>query len=259
MLELIDTTIEALLRAGVPLSAHDIDVSFDAPSTEWAAKLSRPTVNLFLWDVKLSAAHARTGIEQVERNGVAITRLALPRVELRYLVTAWTSHQRDERSLFGGLLSTILRYPRVPGTFLAPQLQAVGVGAPTISLTRSGESQLDVFRRIEGKLKPALDVIVVTDVDTGLGTELPPPVTDLSLGTADMYTGSRRSSVRRIAGEVRSEAHFGAIVTSPRGASIVDQTGRFLINAQEGDEIIVAGNPPLTAVVPAVGGVVIET
>lgn len=258
MLEFIDTTIEAYLRASVPLSAHDVDVSFDAPSSDWAAKLSRPTVNLFLWDVKLSSNRARAGIEQVERDGKKYTRMALPRVELRYLITAWTNHQRDERSLFGGLLAAVLRHPQIPDTFVASQLHDARIGAPSISLTRSGESQLDVFRRIEGKLKPALDVLVVTEVDVGLDAPLPPLVTEVSTTLSDSNTGTRQTEMRRIAGEVLDPTRVGAMVTSPTGAALVDATGRFLINAREGDEVVVGGTPPLSAIVPAMGGVVIR-
>ena len=36
MLDAIDTTLEALLRAAVPLSASDVDVSFEAPDRDWS-------------------------------------------------------------------------------------------------------------------------------------------------------------------------------------------------------------------------------
>ena len=39
MLHLIDAALEAFLRATVPLSAQDVDVSFEAPDREWSAKL----------------------------------------------------------------------------------------------------------------------------------------------------------------------------------------------------------------------------
>ena len=51
----IDESLEAMLRAAVPLSAVDIDVSFEIPDEDWAAKLTRPTVNLYLWDIRRSS------------------------------------------------------------------------------------------------------------------------------------------------------------------------------------------------------------
>ena len=53
MLQLLDESIEAFLRASVR-SLADVDVAFEAPDREWGAGLNKPTVNLFLWDLRLS-------------------------------------------------------------------------------------------------------------------------------------------------------------------------------------------------------------
>ena len=86
MLDLIDATLEAFFRATVPLSAQDVDVSFEPPDRDWSAKLTRPTVNLFLWDIRRSTDRARAGVEEIERDGqlvrrraAAARRAALPR------------------------------------------------------------------------------------------------------------------------------------------------------------------------------------
>ena len=77
-------------------------MSFEAPDRDWSAKLTRPTVNLFLWDIRRSTERARPGSRRLERDGRLVRRLPLPRVELRYLVTAWTSDHGDERALLAG-------------------------------------------------------------------------------------------------------------------------------------------------------------
>ena len=56
MLHLLDESMEAFLRAEVPLSVRDVDVVFEAPDGDWAAGVSRPTVNLYLWDVRPNLA-----------------------------------------------------------------------------------------------------------------------------------------------------------------------------------------------------------
>ena len=52
MLHLLDESLEAFLRATVPLPRREVDVAFAAPDRDWAARVSRPTVNLYLWDVR---------------------------------------------------------------------------------------------------------------------------------------------------------------------------------------------------------------
>ena len=48
----LDETIRLLLIRHVPLNLSEVDVSFDAPDREWSGRLSRPTVNCFLYDVR---------------------------------------------------------------------------------------------------------------------------------------------------------------------------------------------------------------
>jgi len=256
VLEFVDASLEAMLRAAVPLSAVDVDVAFDAPSREWSGKLNRPTVNLFLWDIKRTTDHARAGVETVMRNDQPMRRLALPRVELRYLVTAWTSEHRDERALLSELLRVALTYQEIPETYIAAGL--TDIAPPKLMVARSGETQVDIFKTLEGQLKPALDVIVITEVDTGGGTPLATPVTDIGVNVSDIHNEGRRGGARRVAGEVRIAGAVGAHVTSPRGGTLVNASGRFLIAADTGDEIVVHLDPPRTGLVPAHGGVVIS-
>ena len=48
------------LRVAVPLPAT-IDVSFATPDKRWGAARTKPTVNLFLWDIRREPRSARSG------------------------------------------------------------------------------------------------------------------------------------------------------------------------------------------------------
>jgi hypothetical protein len=256
MLEHLDASLESLLRAQVPLSAQDVDVTFETPTKDWSARLTRPTVNLFLWDLKRSAERSRSGMETIERNGVRLQRPVLPRIELRYLITAWTQDHRDERALLSGLLRSILRTYQVPATYMSPEL--LNIGEPVnLLLARSGETPIDVFKLIDNTMKAALDVVVHAAVDLDLARVPATAVTEIGVHIADTTTPGRTVDLRRVAGEVRVADAVGAHVRSPRGHALVDDASRFLISATEGDEITVDLDPPLTVVVPAIGGVVV--
>ncbi len=257
MLELIDEGLEAMLRASVPLGADQVDVSFEAPERQWSAKLTRPTVNMFLWDIRRSADRSKGGVETIERDGKTIRRIALPVVELRYLVTAWTSVHADERALLGGLMRSILANPVIPRAFLPAGL--ADVAEPHVMMTRSGEVQVDVFRALEGQLKPGINVVVVAEIDIGAERLAGPRTDSLGVSMTDRNSGAVDEPPRRIAGDVRDPTDaIGALVTSPIGSSTVNPAGRFLIRARPGDEITLHTDPPRTAVVPDSGGVVID-
>ncbi len=100
MLEMIDESPERFLRGSLQLGATDVDVSFEAPDREWSAKLTRPTVNLFRWDIRRSATRSRSGMCTVEAGDDLVHPLAFRIVELGYVITAWTSDHGDERALF---------------------------------------------------------------------------------------------------------------------------------------------------------------
>jgi hypothetical protein len=255
-LDLIDDTLESFFRATVPLSAQDVDVSFEPPERDWSAKLNRPTVNLFLWDIRRSTERARSGIEEIEREGRLVRRLALPRVELRYLVTAWTSDHGDERALLAGLMRSILAHGEIPEQFVAEPLRVLPPLA--MLMARASEDHMDVFKTLEGQLKPGINMVLHTSVDTDVYTPAGPPteVFETRIGVLDGDGAPRLfAPTRRVAGEVADPAAVGVTVISPRGATIVNAAGRFLVAARPGDELVIETSPRRTVVVPPEGGV----
>ena len=254
MLHLIDAGLEAFLRATVPLSAQDVDVSFEAPDREWSAKLTRPTVSLFLWDIRRSARHEQAGLEEVEVDGRLVRRPALPRVELRYVLTAWTSDHGDERALLAGAMRAVLAHGEIPATYVPEALQ--GLPALRLLMDRTNDDQPDFGTTLDGQLRPGIGLRVVAAVDTDAYTPAGPPVEVIELASARADTGARDAvAVRRVAGEVLDPAAVGAVVVSPRGSATVNAAGRFVISAAAGDQLVIGTDDPVTVTVPAAGGV----
>ena len=51
LIPVVEDGLEHLLRATLPLSTEQGDISFDPPSSTWSAQVNRLTVNLFLYGV----------------------------------------------------------------------------------------------------------------------------------------------------------------------------------------------------------------
>ncbi len=207
MLHHLDDTLEAYLRALVPLPTGDVDVSFDTPDREWGSGVTRPTINLFLWDVRRSVRRAVAGLEQVEVEGRLHRRRPAPRVEFRYLVTAWASDNRDQHQLLGAVLRTIVAQPEIPADHLKGDL--VGLDPlPAVELAVSppgGSSQGDLWSALDGQLKAGLDLVVTIAVDTGRTTEAGPDVEEVEVATADR-SGAGHQSRRRATALVEEPA-----------------------------------------------------
>lgn len=115
----VDEGLEGFLRARLPLPEDVGDVSFDTPTSNWSAQLSRITVNLFLYNVTRSDQPARSMIRRMAPDGSSQQRPPLPIVELSYLVSAWAGTPRDEHQLLGDVLDRILACSALPPEYLS--------------------------------------------------------------------------------------------------------------------------------------------
>ena len=48
----LNETIRQLLIQKGPLDPGEVDISFETPDREWAASISNPTINLYLYDIR---------------------------------------------------------------------------------------------------------------------------------------------------------------------------------------------------------------
>lgn len=255
MLHLLDESIEAFLRASVPLGAQEIDVSFEAPDKDWSAQLNRPTVNLFLWDIARSTQRAESGFDRRMVNGVFSEQRVPVAVEFRYLVTAWTADNNDEHQLLGALLRTLLAAPALPPQFLTGDLGEMGEATIVTPSTRD-RVQTDLWKALDGQLKPGIEITLTLDVPAGEPIPLAAGAEDVGLDVGNTQGNDDTvNRTRRVAGEVAGPDSVGVLVRSPRGSTRVNEAGNFLVRAAAGDEIVVETDPPQSAIAPESGGI----
>lgn len=197
MLHHLDDSLEAFLRTLVPLPARDVDVSFDTPDRAWGSGVTRPTLNLFLWDVRRSQSRSVSGLDEVEVDGRIQRRRPAPRVEFRYLATAWAAENRDQHQLLGAVLRTIVSWPEISPDELRGDL--IGIDPlPAIELaTVAGGTQSELWSALDGQLKAGLDLLVTIPIHTGRGSEAGPQIESVELATRDRGGGrpGRRRSI----------------------------------------------------------------
>lgn len=252
MLHLLDESLENMLRADMRLAKNDVDVAFNAPDNEWAARITKPTLNLFLWDIRLSGDETQAGRERVVRDGKDVWRARPPRVSFSYLLTAWTNDARDEHRLLGQALTALLASPELADQHLAEGLEATEP-PPSIKVARPDAKDFaDFWSAIDGQLKPGLDVTITATVDPGVVKEAGPPTEEFVTEVTDRREPERRSTRRRFAGHIDDPAAHGAAVTSPRGKATVSNSGDFLVPAEAGDTVTVHLDEPVRLVVGAV-------
>jgi Pvc16 N-terminal domain len=166
---------------GETLDGADVEVVFDAPTSEWAARRNAPTVNLFLYDIREDVARRHHGlIADYDDQGMVLGEHEPPRwFRLSYLVTAWTTRSQDEHRLLSTLLAGFLRHDVLPPERLSGSLADLGLPVPVTVALPPGEDRAlaDVWTALGGELKASLDLVVTAPV-AAMRFAVGPPVTD---------------------------------------------------------------------------------
>jgi hypothetical protein len=172
----LDSTIRELLIKHVPLSTSEIDVSFDAPDREWSGRLSRPAVNVFLYDIRENL-HLRETAWDVERSNGAITKRKAPmRFDVRYQVTVWARAAEDEHRLLWRVLGALARNSLIPDDVLQGGLknQPFPISAMTAQPEQVPPNLSEVWQSIDNRIRPSLTYVVTLALDPNVVETIPP-------------------------------------------------------------------------------------
>ncbi|OEJ32447.1 DUF4255 domain-containing protein [Streptomyces subrutilus] len=180
MIHEVDEGLRRLL-AEAGLEASGVEVVFDAPTRDWAARRSAPTVCVFLYDIREDHTRRGSGAGEVyDADGFVVARRTPPRwFDLTYLVTAWASRPQDEHRLLSQVLACLVATDTLPQRLLGGTLAELGllvdVDAGGTGLDAPAAS--DVWSALGGELKPSLGLRVKAPL-AGISEVAAPPVTE---------------------------------------------------------------------------------
>ncbi len=211
MIELFDETLKALVEREVVGDGGQVEVAFEAPTKEWAARRNAPTLDLYLYDIREDLDRRETQWEPVrnERGDKVGRQPPGRRFRLSYLVTAWTQRPEDEHRLLSACLRTFLRHEALPPDRLTGALSRqplpvlLTVGYPP----GPDRSLADVWSALGGELKPSLDLVATVPFPVEILEEAAKPVIrpiELALsggGASERRAG--RVAIRRPSGAAR--------------------------------------------------------
>jgi hypothetical protein len=158
--------LKELLVQMVPIDTSAIDIKFDMPNKEWSAQVSKPTINLFLFDVRENH-ELRSNQRFVTRDDKASTERRAPvRVDLTYLITAWTADMADEHQLLGRVLSALLQFPVLPDEVLKGTMQAQPLPLQAwIAQPERMPNPWEFWGHMDHGMKAALNFVLTTSLE----------------------------------------------------------------------------------------------
>ncbi|MFF7266527.1 DUF4255 domain-containing protein [Streptomyces sp. NPDC008159] len=181
MIHEVDEVLKGLIGGGA-LAGSGIEVSFEAPTRDWAARRNAPTINTYLYDIREDVSRRQRGHMPVrDERDIVVRRRQPPRwFRLSYLVTAWTKQPQDEHRLLSAVLATLLPRELLPPDELPGALGALGLSVPltVAGLHTESRSLAEIWSALGGELKPSLDLVVTAPFPAFPEYDAGPPVTE---------------------------------------------------------------------------------
>jgi hypothetical protein len=248
MFDDLDETIRQLLITEMPVKNGEVEISFDQPKREWSAHQSRPTVNLFLYDVRENNTLRQHQWEQMPgsgKDGMAHLKRTPYRVDCTYMLTTWASVPEDEHRLLTRCMLTLFRFPALPedrlvGELRNPPFEIQAVLARHDRLTNPAE----VWSSLDNEIRPSVSYVITLALDPW--QEITAPVIrtrTLLTGQSSDLPRSRISNATReerevIGGKVTESGRDGAplsgIDVAVKGTGLFTKTdpeGRFVLGS----------------------------
>ena len=229
----LDEALRTLLKRELGKHGFEgVEIAFDAPNKEWSGKLTGPTVDLFLYDMREALDRSSATPSERRSNGTAVISDPPLQLELTYAVTAWTKAVQDEHRLLSQVLAVLYSYSDIPSDVIAENAGTTLARAET-SVGRPREEKADFWTSVGGQYKASIDYVVQIVIESGAAFVRGPEVRTTTIRT--LQADGPRSTLEelhRIGGTVTDQDGTpltGAWVALPDAGrwAATDQDGRF--------------------------------
>jgi hypothetical protein len=159
MIEDLDEALRQLLIREIPIKNGEVEIAFEQPKREWSSRLSRPTLNMFLYDMhENTKLRQQPGWHVASRNNGQATQERPPmRVDLHYMVTAWAAEAEDEHRLLTRSLMALARFETLPEDILPESLQAQPVPIMMeVAQPTALQNATDIWSVLDNEIRPAI-------------------------------------------------------------------------------------------------------
>jgi hypothetical protein len=248
----------------MPVKNGEIDIKFDQPNREWSAKLTKPTINFFLYDIRENVELRQARYQKINngsvRENLAKMKKAPHRLDCYYMLTTWAAEAEDEHRLMTRALMSLFRHPILPEHLLVGTLQHPQYPISTL-LARNEKLQnpAEVWSALDNEMRPAINYTATIALDPW--TEVEGPIVRTLIlragksSSLPIYRAFDNAEAdyefNYIGGTVRSKDNDGepmeGLSVAIKGTGLMDETdelGRFTLGGlSPGDHTLVIWPP----------------
>lgn len=176
MIDFLDEALRDFVTSELPLRSGEIDITFEQPRREWSSRLSRPTINFFLRDLRENGklrGTQPTFSSNTNGDRVNLQRAAIY-VDIRYMATVWASDPLDEHRILSRLLLCLLRTRAIPVSFMTKYWAAYD-GDIQLQVAQADGimSPSDIWSVLDNEMRPHIELMATVRVNPYDVTELP--------------------------------------------------------------------------------------
>ncbi len=239
MLTDFDQTLTQLLVQRVPLDPNGVAVSAECPTRAWSAQVIRPTVNMYLFDLRQNTTFAK-------KTGQGSAPLPPTHFDLSYVISVWAPTVAVEHNLLWRIMMLLMRETAYAPDLLQGALKGLAPPVPARTATAQWDGAArkpeELWAGLDNLLKPALIYTATLAVATRPTPKPAPPVLTKTMFTSNTAK-AQKEPMLAIGGIVRTPAPgegqegpppravAGAEVTFPRLGITVrsDSDGRYVV------------------------------
>jgi hypothetical protein len=167
----LDEVLRQLLIREIDIKGNEVEIAFDTPKRDWSSRLSKPTINLYLFDIRENLR--LRGSEQFHTlarpDGTSEVRRNPVRMDLRYLMTAWVKEAEDEHLLLSAALMALLRHPFIPDDLTQERLhQPQPVPLEVASFPPEAgpvDKHSEIWGVLSNEMRPGILVTITLSID----------------------------------------------------------------------------------------------
>jgi hypothetical protein len=168
MIDDLDEALRDLLVRDLPIANNEVDIAFDQPTRDWASRLSRPTLNLFMHDMRENN-RLRTQQPYLNNSFSATSATVGPnpvRLDVHYMVTAWANDPGDEHRLLGRTLMVLYRYHSLPEELRYGQLDMPDFDVLVkVAQYDQRDIRREIWSMLDNEMRPIIDLTLTLAIE----------------------------------------------------------------------------------------------
>ena len=163
----LDESIRRLLIERGNLNSGEVDIAFDMPTRDWANGVSKPTVNVYLFDVRENRELKVSDPWQVRRgeNNTAIKSRPAARIDLTYRITTYANAIEDEHRLLSRVLLVLFQHPTLPEELLEGAIAGQEIATLIASPQGLIQAPADFWGALDNDIRPSVDCKLTMTLD----------------------------------------------------------------------------------------------